>query len=222
MRARRWCLPVVFGAALLAGCGMPDGMNGDCQWPPRGVTTAQPSDRHLTSDLRVAEELAIRYADRRHSRTATRAQWRTALRSCEGKLFEIIAREHAVSPSDAAVARARLAGFRFDPVTHIPLLAAFLITATRASRLVTTRFRREDGAFRLLAFVFVTLAASASLVAVGGIWSAAVEMLRVGNLHMSYRAHRIPWGRHLPELFATSMVMMLTAVLVRDRQQRAD
>ena len=42
---------------------------------------------------------------------------------------------------------------------------------------------------------------------VGELWSGAVEMLRVGNGHLSYRADRIPWGQHRASLFFCGVLL---------------
>src|SRR3989442_14151338 len=53
----------------VAGCSMRDGMNDNCEWPSEPATALDlrtPAHaRHLVDDVRVAEELAIRYDDLR-------------------------------------------------------------------------------------------------------------------------------------------------------------
>src|SRR3989442_15460309 len=89
-------LSISFGA-----CSMPDGMNNDCEWPPDRRFTAdlrrRADQQHLADDIRVAEELAIRFTDARGKLNPLAGQ---RLRDCEAKLFGDIARNHSVSLAD--------------------------------------------------------------------------------------------------------------------------
>ncbi len=53
------------------------------------------------------------------------------------------------------------------------------------------------GVLLLLALLMAAVAIAVAVVAIGQVWAGYVEMLRLGNGHLSYRARRIPWGHHL-------------------------
>jgi hypothetical protein len=50
-------------------------------------------------------------------------------------------------------------------------------------------------------------AVSAAGVMIGGLGANIVEMIQVGDTHLSYRAFRVPWAQHWPVLFAGGMVL---------------
>jgi hypothetical protein len=59
-------------------------------------------------------------------------------------------------------------------------------------------------------------------VLLGELWSWTVEMVRVGDAHLSYRAFRMPWVRHRPALFAIGMALCWVVVWWRYRASGAD
>src|SRR5437867_3810499 len=114
-------LSISFGA-----CSMPDGMNNDCEWPPHERVAAdlprQADQRHLAGDIRVAEELAIRFTDARGKLSPLAGQ---RLKECEAKLFANIARHHSVSLTEISEARTLLGDWQWDPAVHIPLVTIY-------------------------------------------------------------------------------------------------
>ena len=64
--------------------------------------------------------------------------------------------------------------------------------------------RRFDGESipRMAAVLALSVALAVVIVALGQLWAFALEGLRVGSGHLSYRAARIPWTYHRPLTFA--------------------
>ena len=82
-------LPILL-ASVATACSMPDGMNDDCQWPSEPRSTLDVGNaahqRHLVDDVRVAEELGIRYDDSRLALGPARAGWPPTPEQCYTKL----------------------------------------------------------------------------------------------------------------------------------------
>jgi hypothetical protein len=47
----------------------------------------------------------------------------------------------------------------------------------------------------------------------GGLWTAVVDMIRIGNDHTSYRGARAPWSRHQTAVFVSCVVFWLAAAV---------
>jgi hypothetical protein len=52
----------------------------------------------------------------------------------------------------------------------------------------------------------VSLAAGLAIVMIGIIWAGIVEMLRVGNQHLSFRGTRLPWHQQYLQAFLAAVV----------------
>jgi hypothetical protein len=208
-------LPIVLASVVIA-CSMPDGMNDDCQWPSEPASALDVRNaahqRHLVDDVRIAEELGIRYDDSRLALGPARAGWPRTRDECDTKLFNVIGTTHAVTLSDVRQARERLAARQWDPVVHVPLSAVYGLVAVATARRIRSRFPDEKPA-AIVAVLFASVVASAGLVVLGHLWAGAVEMIRVGNDHMSYRAARLGWQEHGALVFALGTVTFWLAAL---------
>ena len=51
-----------------------------------------------------------------------------------------------------------------------------------------------------------------------GLWAGAVEMIRFGDTHASYRADRLPWSQHTLGLFVSGVIVFWAIALVRYRR----
>lgn len=200
---------------------MPSGMNADCEWPSESASAldigAADHRRHLMADAKIAEELAIRYADRRHSRRPSRAQWRPTHDACLAKTFEVIASSHHVTAADVVAARARIGDVTLDPLVHLPMALLYVALAWAFIRRVYDRFLPHEDRIALIAILFAGLFISAIAAGFGGLWSAAIEMIRVGNDHMSYRGDRMPWPRQMAALFGIGVVVFWVLAFVQYR-----
>src|SRR5262245_1542929 len=118
---RRVPLRLAGGIAALsfvAGCDMPAGMNTDCAWPtaflsapgraPMAEADAVAHPRRLTDrrqlqfEIRVAEELAMRYAD---ARGKLARDYLGRRNGCESKLLEQLASHQKLTGSEISDAR---------------------------------------------------------------------------------------------------------------------
>jgi hypothetical protein len=205
----RACLTLLLAAAV-AGCVRREGLNTDCHWPNeapapldlRNVT----HERHLSQDAQFAEELAIRHGDSFRGREDVAERGRR-VDACTAELFTWIVRLHDVSLDDVQRARARRE-LRVDLVTvFAPMALFFGVVATFAAGRVRRRFPPEERWPALVATLLVSVIVSGAVVLLGELWSWVVEMVRVGDSHLSYRAFRMPWGRHRLALFAMGAVL---------------
>ncbi|MDO8679532.1 MAG: hypothetical protein Q7R30_13335 [Acidobacteriota bacterium] len=89
------------------------------------------------------------------------------------------------------------------------VLAGLMLT-----RRIANYFRGETGP-TLVAVVLVSIGLAVAVVIVGQVWAAIVEMIRIGNGHMSYRAFRIPWSHHRPQTFALVVLAVWCLGLVQ-------
>jgi hypothetical protein len=211
---------IVLGVAalsfLLAGCEMPAGMNNDCSWPAAFLSSA--GDRaQLQYHIRVGEELAMRYAD---SRGKSAPDYLSKRNRCEATLFGQLAIHHKISASEIANARGALDEWRFDPVVYLPVLVLCLAAALPIGRAIHRRFRDER-----IPLVVATIVASLILgwlvTILSNQWGGVVEMIRVGDTHMSYRAARIGWRQFTGVAFASSALLSAILILAAGRSSRA-
>ena len=193
---------------------MPHGMNDDCNWPAESGDVRQPSAEHLMDDVRVVEELALRYADARFDSKAAHGQLRSG---CETKLFAILYTTHDVAPAALADARQQLGRNRWDAAVHLPPIALYLVTAVLSTSWIRRRFPSEEKVAAIFATLFGSLILAIVFVAFGHLWAGVVEMIRVGNTHMSYRAERLGWREHSEEIFAAAVLLFWCAVIVSYR-----
>jgi len=79
---------------------------------------------------------------------------------------------------------------------------------------------RKSPAFTLAAVL--TLAVGISLVGVlaGGLWSIAVENIRLKSAHLSYRMNRIPFREHWAVVWAAGFIVFAMTALLRSRAHR--
>ena len=62
---------------------------------------------------------------------------------------------------------------------------------------------------------------SAAGVILGGLGSSIVEMIQVGDTHLSYRAERLLWNQHWLPLFLGGLILFLAIATIRWRQAKA-
>jgi len=187
-----------------SACRVPAGMNNDCYWPSNGPK------RTLVEDVRTAEELAMRYADSRYDSKGAHGRFRS---ECEAKLFSVLANAHKVSIAAVSAAREQLVRTSFDLPVHIPLVAFYLAAVLLASRRIRHRFASDEKTAIAITSVFVGVGIGVVVVVLGHLWDGIIEMLRVGNTHMSYRAERLGFREHTAKVFGGAIVLFWCAVL---------
>jgi hypothetical protein len=220
----RFVVFVVVTTAM-AACVRREGLNADCRWPAEGVSPLDLSNayqhRHLTGDALLAEELGIRHGDSYRGRESVEDRGRRVT-ACTQQLVATIARLHSVSLDD--VERARLYREpRVDVVAvSLPMTCLFCFVAYALGAPLRRRFGPGERGPFLLATTFVSLAAAAAGVLIGELWSWVVEMIRVDDGHLGYRALRLPWSHHRLEIFVTGVALfwLMTWLRVRREFQR--
>ncbi len=178
-----------------AGCVRREGRNSDCKWPPERAARAA-TTRHLSEDAEFAEDLAIRYSDMHHGlRTpyfVSGEDYASNRDRCMAELFGEIAKQHNV-PIERVYGSLGQNRAYVDLAINLP----FALLYCRGWL---------PGATMIL---FLSLAFSVAFIMVGDIWARIAETYRVGNDHMSYRADRLLWARHLTALFWAAFVTFL-------------
>jgi hypothetical protein len=202
----RLLVVVALASLSVTSCSRRGGLNFSCQW----VDTAPfPLDlrseahvRHLMDDIRVAEELAIRYGDRlagwrlvetfgvvsRHGGVKDRDAGRRAQQECTSTLLRTIGSTHAVTEADINNVRPRLQQRGLDLPVTIPVVVLLLFAVRRFGRWLATRFDADERLGWLVATLFGSFFVPVLVVAAGGAWAVLVEIVQVGNEHLAHRA----------------------------------
>jgi hypothetical protein len=210
MRSGRLLLIVVASLSAFS-CNRRAGLNFDCTWVP---DTAFQLDlrneadvQHLLDDIRAAEELEIRYGDRmagyrlvetfgivsRHGRQGVlnnRNVSREASNECRRMLFDTIGSTHGVAVSDIEKARPRLSDRGFDLPVTVPVVLVLVFAITRFIRWMRNRFEADEWPVSLLVSLVGSLVIPTVVLGIGWLWAGLVEVVRIGNEHVGYRALR--------------------------------
>jgi len=203
---------------LTTGCALPPGMNAECVWPAEQNQTSAPE--HIIADVRVAEELAIRYADAAGKLSAV---WRTRLTTCTDDLLKTIANTHGVPYENVLAARARLSEPRFDAAAIAPMLLIFVAIAWAMVGWLTNRFDNDEPWISFTARSVVAIATGGVVVVLGWLSSAVVGMIQMGTTHASYRALRPTWiGEHTLILMIAASIGVWCLARIRAKGHRAN
>ena len=210
-----------------AGCVRREGRNSDCQWPPERAA-GPATTRHFSEDAEFAEDLAIRYSDVHHGlRTPyylSGEDYASNRDRCMARLFGEIAKQHNV-PIERVYGSLGQNRAYIDLAINLPFALLYCLVAAVVARAIWRRYPPAEsgwlpGATMIL---FLSLAFSVAFVMVGDIWARIAETYRVGNDHMSYRADRLLWARHLTALFSAAFAtFLLTAAEVARRMLGKD
>ena len=233
-------LLVVVGAGLLlATCSRREGLNFDCAWPADSTSQidlqAEAQVAHLLDDIRTAEELAVRYGDRmagwrlvdtfgiisRHGGATNREAGRLAREQCAGTLFQTIAARHGLSVSDIERTRERLADRGMDLPVTVPVLLLLALALTRFTRWLRRRFEADEWFGWIVATVMGSVIVPAVVTAFGAGWAMVVEIVRIGNEHLSFRARPEGLRANLLVIFGVGVAATLIASALAARRQRA-
>jgi hypothetical protein len=164
----------------------------------------------LIEDVRIAEELAMRYADARYDSKASHGRLRS---ECEATLFSLVGQNHAVDLAAVEAARRQLDAQVWDLPVQLPLAAMFIISAVILVGKIRRRFPPDEAVPAVLATVFVSLVFAVVFQVLGHLWDGLIEMTRLGTAHLSYRVERLGWRQHGTSVFVASVVLFWGAVL---------
>jgi hypothetical protein len=224
LRLARLCRRLAAIVCLCAvGCLPRARINAACRWTDGSISLAALGDTasraHLMEDVRVANDLGIRYADASAGRMNTPA-WHRAQASCTERSIAEIMRLHRVSRAEIGrVASAREIWIDLLAV-FLPLAVLFLAASrTIVARIVAEYDRQDRGVAAVLLAVLAPLAAGTA-VALAQIWGVTVEQLRLRDDHISYRAFDLPARRHGWALWAIAMALFAAVIAVELRRKR--
>jgi hypothetical protein len=182
---------------------------------PRALDLRERADRkHLEQDVRLAEDLGIRFGDAMGPRTADERQF-APRRECTRELLAKIGAIHRVTGDDIA----RATGAR-DPwidlfTTYLPLLLLFALGANLVVRRADAAFEPDERWLKVGALVVLALIVAAIGTLLAEMWSWPVENARLRNGHISYRAFRLPVRQHRLEVWAIGVVVFGCVVAAR-------
>jgi hypothetical protein len=146
------------------------------------------------------------------------AEFRQRFAECSGPLFANIAALHNVdveTVSQAALERNGMADFI---LVYLPMAILFVLFVYRQCGRI---FLRTDSIIATMILACVTsILASGCGVLVGEMWALAVETLRIGNGHLSFRTARIPWSSEREYLLAVGLVLFWVIAALQYRQRR--
>jgi hypothetical protein len=216
---------VFFMALLLivaSGCVRREGLNTECRWPQEGLAPLEPGNdahfRHLSADAQFAEELGIRYGDSFHGKETVEERGRR-VEDCTARLMTYLSMLHSVPLDEVERARAHRE-IRVDiAAVFVPMAAIFGMVAYAVAGRVQRRL--HSGTPLVVGLALVSLVVALAGVMVGELWSWMVEIIRVGNGHLSYRAFRLPWTQHRTVIFAAGVGMFLVLAFIRTHITRA-
>jgi hypothetical protein len=208
--------------ASTAACVRREGRNDNCEWPNEKIAPLDIDNpahrRHVTVDAQFAEELGIRHGDSFRGQETIEERGRR-VEACTDRLLAWIVVLHSVSPDDVQRARAAR-DWRVDAITVFsPMLIVFCTAAIAVMDRIRRRFSPGERTPMLVTIAAASVVLSLAALLAGELWSWLVEIVRVGDSHLSYRAFRIPWTRHRLAIFAAGVVIFwLVAWLNRRRE----
>lgn len=218
-------VPLMLAGAI--GCVDRARVNSDCEWGQEELQTLLPGnqehERHLAVDIELATELAVRYADRLHKERfgfegkGGYVEGGRARDRCMASLLSELAAKHNL-PLDV-IDRVRAQGYRpveWDTMVIVLFAAIYAGVSATVARLLSRRFPADEGWPALGAPMIVSLGMSALGLALFQLWAMLLEIVRVGNDHLSgYRASWNPWTNHLLTLYVGGVVMFLVVASLR-------
>ncbi len=187
---------VVIAAGLASAACLPrERLNASCKWTGDSAVLRPPGDatrrKHLTEDVRVAEELGIRYADSVAGGMVTDRYVRLRDWCTEVSIREVVRRHGASRAEITAATGARELWIDLLAV-FLPMTALFLVASRRVARHVVAEYDPEDRWVAVAVLVVLAPLAAGIGMMLTQLWAWLVEMLRFRNLHISYRAARLP------------------------------
>lgn len=215
-KGRRHHLAVLFViASTVAGCMPAERINRSCEW----TGDVGGADRaHLIEDVRVAQDLSIRYGDSVAGRiwNATNRSGRTR---CTEASFEEIMRRHHVSRAELdGLVGARDLWLDFLTVM-LPMALLFTAVSRLVIRNVASGYDADDRAILVGVLAVFTPIAAAIGVGLAQIWGIVVEEARLRSDHISYRAANTPMHEHKWLALAVGVAIFLGLATVEVRRR---
>ena len=185
-------------------------INRSCRWTDDVAVLAPPGDRarraHLIEDVRVAQDLGIRYGDSLGGRLWNDANRDARTRCTEASLRQIMQRHGVARAEIEAVTGAREPWIDLLAI-WMPVTLLFLAASHRAARHVVAGYEPEDRWVAALVLAAIMPLAAGFALGAAQIWGGTVDSLRLRNEHISYRMFYLPIGRHAWLLWGVAMAL---------------
>jgi len=206
-------------------CSRRPGLNIDCRWVAdssvRLDLKSESDIRHALDDIRAAEELAIRYGDRiggwrlvdtfgivtRHGGLKDRDAGRKAQQQCLATLLGTIAATHGLTVADIETVRPRLAARGIDLPVTLPIALLFVFALRQFIRWLRSRLEPDELFRWLLATVMGSIVMTAIVLAIGVAWAVLVEIVQIGNEHLSYRGRTTDLRNNFLVMFVAGVAL---------------
>ena len=212
------CVVLIAMTLTLTGCVRPGDhpVNPNCIWiedDRRSLNLEHAADRrHLRFDAITAEDVAIRWADQR---VAHLPEYEPRRDECMALLFDGVARQHGVDV--ATVRQYRLKRDTFgDAAVILSFALLYAIVANYLAGRIRRRFPPGEAGFWIMTLTMSVCVAIAGVVA-GNLWSFTIEIYRLNDGHLSYRAAQLPWRQYWPVMLFGCFVVFWLAALIRSR-----
>ena len=193
----------VRAAAVVAGltsCMPRERINASCEWKdsvsiPSRVSSAR--RKHIEEDVRVAQDLGIRYGDSLAGRLWYGAN-RDARESCTNASLQSIMRQHAASRAELDSARGARVTWPDLLLVFAPMLLLFALASYFIVRSIASGFDADDRLIPIIILIVLTPIAALLAVGIGQVWSGMVEEARLRTNHLSYRFVYLPFHVYKP------------------------
>jgi hypothetical protein len=173
---------------------------------------------HLTEEALLAEDAAVRYADVHRGRRSGAFMGREAYQeirdSCMASLFEALANHHSVAVADVRESL-YYRHTTIDVLILISFVAFYLLVVNVVVRRMSRSALVDTPGVRWAATSVAALGVAPIGLVVFGLYFAAIEMVRIGNAHMSYRAWRHPWLQHKTAFLLGGVIVFVLLAMYR-------
>jgi hypothetical protein len=213
-------------AVVLAACAPRSRLNADCRWSgdtstPLDLTRAA-DRRELTDDVALAEDLAIRFADRtrglRSGHYASLDVYNDTREQCFATLVADIGHQHGVEP-DALLALRGRRPLAVDIAVGLSFAVLYLLLSALLAERLVKRFPADELAPSVVASGLVAVVTAVGAMLAMPVWAGAIEVVRLDNVHLSYRAFQLPWSEHRLAVFLAGLLLFLAVAGARYRRE---
>jgi hypothetical protein len=182
----------------------PSRLHVHCEPPTHAARPLNPSrwiDRqHLRNDVEFAEEIGVRFGDSRRKAEGRDGE-HLRQRECTDALLAAVAIRHNVAIEDLSAMRGERP-VAVDAILLIVFGAVFVwFTSMVVDQLSSRLSDLQPWIWQLSVVVLALATAGAGLVALN-LLATTLEIARLWDGHMSYRAGRLPWERHFEWVLA--------------------
>lgn len=193
-----WFRCAVCAAAVVTGltsCMPSERINASCEWKDSVRISNRASSarrKHIEEDVRVAQDLGIRYGDSIAGRLWYGAN-REARESCTNASVQSIVRQHSATSAELDSARGTRVTWPDVLFVFAPMLLLFGVASRVTVRKVAGAFDADDRIIPIIILIVLTPIAALLAVGLGQVWAGVVEEARLRTNHLSYRFAYLPF-----------------------------